>query len=89
MTDLIIDALKTIARQVQDNSVPVEDQMWTAEQIGNYMKLSAFTVSQKVVTRPGFPAPCLPTGSTKRWFAGEVIQWAKLNRGKLPIGRAS
>jgi hypothetical protein len=65
--------------------------MWSTEQIANWMGLSETTVAGRVVTRLGFPQPVVPTGSReaqKRWFADEVIEWARVNRGTLPDGRA-
>lgn len=59
-------------------------ELWTCDDIAAYMKVSAYTVANKVVVRPGFPAPFVPTGrrgkSEKRYFAGEVIDFALRNR---------
>ena len=88
-TDINIEqALIELAKQLTANQVPVQDRLWTSKDIADYMHLSDFTVCQKVVTQPTFPTPTQPTGSTKRWFAGEVITWARHNRSKLPTGRA-
>ena len=71
-------------------AVPVSDQLWDAAAIGNWMGLSPDTVADAVVVREGFPAPVQPTDARhgkRLWFADEVIQWARANRGRLPKGR--
>jgi hypothetical protein len=63
---------------------------WSVEDIGEWLGLSKFTTSQRVVTRPGFPEPIIPAGvqgAQKRWFADEVIEWFRQNRGALPKAR--
>ncbi|VVE58782.1 hypothetical protein PHO31112_05379 [Pandoraea horticolens] len=67
-------------------------ELWTAKDIAAWMGLSESTVALKVVSRPGFPSPVVPTGSSeakRRWFGDEVIEWARMNRGRLPKGRRS
>lgn len=63
---------------------------WAVDDIGEWLGLSKFTTSQSVVTRPGFPEPIVPSGGCgqKRWFADEVVEWFRVNRGKVPKGRA-
>ncbi|WP_205342194.1 hypothetical protein [Denitrificimonas caeni] len=80
-------ALIELAKQITANQIPVQDRLWTSKEIAEYMSLSDFTVLQKVVVQPTFPTPTQPTGAAKRWFAGEVILWARQNRSKLPTGR--
>lgn len=79
--------LHNIAEQITANSLPLEDRLWTAQDIGDYMQLSEFTISRKVASQPNFPDPIKPTGSSRRWFAGEVIEWARVNRARMPQGR--
>lgn len=60
---------------------------WSAEDIGSWLGLSKYTADQRVVTRDGFPKPIVPAGvqgGQKRWFADEVIEWFRQNRGALP-----
>lgn len=67
-------------------------ELWTAKDIAAWMGLSESTVVLRVVSRPGFPSPVVPTGSSeakRRWFGDEVIEWARTNRGSLPKGRRS
>ncbi|WP_197337912.1 hypothetical protein [Ralstonia solanacearum] len=71
-------------------AVPLSDQLWDAAAIGDWMGLSAETITDAVVVREGFPKPVQPTAARqgkRLWFADEVIEWARANRGRLPIGR--
>jgi hypothetical protein len=66
------------------------DQLWDVEQIAVWMKLSVDTIARSVVTRSDFPKPLQPVGTIyaqKRWFAGEIIKWAREHRAILPIPR--
>lgn len=87
----LLAALQDLVAQLKRPQVPAEDQLWTAEDIADYLKLASDTTERRVVTRPDFPVPLqpCPTGkrAAKRWFAAEVINWARLNRCKLPTGR--
>lgn len=60
------------------------DDMWDHNDIATYMKISVHTVANHVVVRPGFPMAFVPTGrkgkAEKRYFAREVIDFAKRNR---------
>ncbi|SDF23595.1 hypothetical protein [Phytopseudomonas seleniipraecipitans] len=88
----LIDAIKALVSQLSGPRVNQDDELWTSDDIANYLKLATYTIERRVVTRPEFPAPLQPclTGAraVKRWFAGEVITWARQNRSKLPSGRA-
>lgn len=88
LADKLVEAL---SRALRPSTVPIESQLWDVDAIAVWMGLSAETVSRGVVTRTGFPAPVQPTANRhaqKRWFAGEVIEWARRNRGAdLPRGR--
>lgn len=71
-------------------SVKSAPALWNAEQIGEWIGLSEYTVKQKVVCQEGFPAPVKATGlkdCSRRWFADEVIDWARKHRGALPAAR--
>ncbi|MBI6669855.1 hypothetical protein B1F73_04525 [Pseudomonas syringae] len=102
MKDLNIDAdsaellvtLRAIVVELRAPRVSIDDELWTFEDIAQYLKLSQYTVERRVVVRPGFPEalqPCASgkgTKAVKRWFAGEVIKWARQNRAKLPSARS-
>lgn len=103
MTDLNADSdsadllltLRALVTELRAPRVSIEDELWTFDDIAQYLKLSQYTVERRVVTQPGFPdafQPCA-TGkgskAVKRWFAGEVIKWARQNRAKLPSARST
>lgn len=68
----------------------LEETLWSSEQIGKWLGLSKQTVELRVVTRPGFPAALRPVDSKqaqRRWFASDVLEWARMNKGVLPAPR--
>lgn len=87
----LLAALKALVVQLQAPRVIPADELWTADDIASYLKLAVDTTERRVVTRPDFPVPLQPclTGkrAAKRWFAGEVIEWARKNRSRLPAPR--
>ena len=87
----LVAALNALVLQLSAPRVMPADELWTADYIANYLKLAADTTERRVVTRPDFPTPLQPclTGAraAKRWFAAEVITWARQNRCKLPAPR--
>lgn len=89
-TELLV-ALKQLVDQLSNPRVNQADELWTSDDIASYLKLAADTTKRRVVTRPDFPSPLQPclTGARaeKRWFAAEVITWARQNRSKLPTPR--
>ena len=89
----LVTALRALVAQLQGPSVAPTDELWTAEVVAGYLKLAVDTTERRVVTRPDFPTPLQPcqTGkrAAKRWFAGEVITWARQSRSKLPKPRPS
>lgn len=59
----------------------ITDELWRAEEIANYLKVSKKTVQNRVLKSDGFPPPrLLPFISNKnpikRWVPKEVIAWA-------------
>jgi len=88
----LLAAISNLAEQFKKTQIPVEDTLWSHIEIAGYLKLATEVVSRYVVTRTDFPEPLqpCPTGkrAAKRWFAGEVIRWAKQNRGNLPKPRS-
>ncbi|WP_250533480.1 hypothetical protein [Caballeronia sp. AZ10_KS36] len=73
-----------------ENRRPLSETLWSVDQIAQWLGLSKVTVEMRVVTRPGFPAPLRPVDSKqaqRRWFAGEVLEWARSNKGVIPAGR--
>ncbi|WP_109512557.1 hypothetical protein [Pseudomonas ovata] len=96
MTDIeqsedLLATLRALVTELRAPKVSIEDELWTTDDIAQYLKLAQYTVERRVVMQPGFPAafqPCATgTKAVKRWFAGEVIKWARQNRAKLPSPR--
>lgn len=62
-------------------AVPLSIDLWGADEIGAYLKLSPRHVSERLACRPDFPRVIrLPSESgrgVKRWKAKEVIAWAE------------
>ena len=68
----------------------LEETLWSVEQIAGWLSLSKVTVELRVVTRPGFPAPIRPVDTKqaqRRWFASDVVEWARGNQGSIPTSR--
>lgn len=89
----LLSSIHELIRQLQRPTVAAEHELWTAQDIAAYLKLSAYTVERRVVVQPGFPKSVQPcaTGAkaAKRWFAGEVITWLRQHRARLPVPRRS
>ncbi len=68
----------------------LEETLWSTEQIAKWFGLSKATVELRVVTRPDFPPGVRPVDSAqaqRRWFASDIVDWARRNRGHLPTPR--
>lgn len=89
----LLDALKSLVLQLSQPRIQPADELWTADDIAHYLKLSTDSTERRVVTRPGFPAALQPcdtgTRAARRWFAQEVITWARQNRSKITAGRTT
>lgn len=59
--------------------------LWPLAELATWAKIS-ITSARKMIARPGFPRPFEPVGQP-RWFADEVIEWARRNRGTIVTGR--
>lgn len=80
--DAIIDRIAAALAGRIAPAIPVSIDLWDAERIGAYLKVSARQVAERYACRPDFPRPiCLPTGTganqVRRWKAAEVIAWAE------------
>ncbi len=51
----------------------IEDRLWDASDIADFLKLSKKTVQNHYITQPDFPPPC---DRIKRWIPREVKAWA-------------
>lgn len=87
--------LRTLVSELRASKVSIDDELWTFDDIAQYLKLSQYTIERRVVIQPGFPKAFQPCGigkeskAVKRWFAGEVIKWARQNRARLPTKRVT
>lgn len=84
LADRIVAALE------QRKPKPLEETLWTVEQIAEWLSLSKVTVEIRVVSRQDFPAALRPVDSKqaqRRWFASDVVEWARHNTGTAPVGR--
>jgi predicted DNA-binding transcriptional regulator AlpA len=66
------------------------ETLWSTDQIASWLGLSKATVELRVVSRRDFPAGLRPVESKqaqRRWFASDVLEWARRNRGTLPAPR--
>ncbi|MBN2700817.1 MAG: hypothetical protein JXR29_05140 [Methylothermaceae bacterium] len=55
-----------------------QDDLWDAEQVGKYLKVSTWTVQNKLAYMRGFPkAVYLGDGpkAPRRWRAGDIKKW--------------
>lgn len=91
MTDLeqLLPTLERLAAAL-DKPKSLAETLWSSEQIAEWFGLSKVTVEARVVTRKGFPAAIRPVESKqaqRRWFASDVVEWARSNRGALPVGK--
>ncbi|MGT2471677.1 hypothetical protein [Paraburkholderia terrae] len=67
-----------------------KETLWSSEQIASWLGLSKQTVELRVVTRPGFPSALRPVDSKqaqRRWFANDVMEWARSTAGTIPASR--
>lgn len=78
ITELLEDIKNMLAKISQR-----DDDLWTLEDIANYMKTSTRSVN-RMMQLETFPAPVrLPTtenGGRPRWFVGEIKQFVKRYR---------
>lgn len=88
----LISSINELINQLKRPQVSIQDQLWTTQDIADYLKLAQYTVERRVVVQDTFPESMQPcaTGerASKRWFAGEVITWSRQNRARLPEPRA-
>lgn len=75
VTAILLDILKELRQQRSQ-----DDDMWTADEIADFLKLSKGSVQNKILGAQGFPSSVvLPTGG-RRWIAKEIRAWAQRRR---------
>jgi len=89
--DALVATLAELVAQLKRPNVSADEELWTCEDVAEWLKLAPDTVERRVVTRPDFPPPLQPcmTGkrASRRWFAAEVRRWARQHRSSLPVPR--
>ncbi|WNC88882.1 hypothetical protein RI103_14435 [Paraburkholderia sp. FT54] len=86
----LVSKMERIINALEKPRLAPEDTLWTSEQNANWLGMSKQTVEVRVVTRPGFPASFRPVDSKqaqRRWFASDVIEWARSTAGTLPTAK--
>lgn len=86
------DLLPVLTRLVHALEKPKkpEETLWSVDQIAQWLGLSKQSVELRVVTRPDFPAGLRPVDTRqaqRRWFASDVMEWARRSKGTLPAPR--
>ncbi|WP_157234612.1 hypothetical protein WKI13_02160 [Teredinibacter turnerae] len=63
------------------------NELWSAQDIARYVRLSTSSVQSRVICRKDFPrAVRIPTDNGlggRRWYASEVREWIRRNREPL------
>lgn len=55
------------------------NELWTVQDIADFLKVCRNTVYSSVVCKPDFPKP-VKVGCGKRWFPEEVVRWLNQRR---------
>ena len=87
LADLIRDAAREAAQEVLRQMRPSQDDggLWDAEQVAEYLGVSAYTVAYKLAYTRGFPAALrLGDGrkARRRWKAAEIKEWAEARQDR-------
>lgn len=79
---ILIEILNELRKQNISNL-----ELWAAEDIARYMRLSRSSVQSRLICRRDFPrAVRIPTsgsGGSRRWYAKEIQAWLQRNREPL------
>ncbi len=75
--DEILTKLDQLIQELKAPAIPLADTLWSAEDVGKYLHVSARTVAERYAVHPKFPRARKPGGGHPRWVASEVIDWAK------------
>lgn len=86
----LIGRIDRLIQVLERPQLKPEETLWNSEQIADWLGLSKQTVEIRVVTRPDFPAALRPVESKqaqRRWFASDVMKWARSTAGTIPASR--
>lgn len=73
MSETIDELAAKIAARL---TVPVDQQVWTAEQCAQYLGFGLRQFRERISHRHGFPTP-QALGSLTRWRASEIVAWKR------------
>jgi predicted DNA-binding transcriptional regulator AlpA len=62
---------------------PVPDEVWTAEQVAEYFKVTERTLRDWRDRDATFPQPLDLPGRALRWYVDDVVAWTLSLRGGL------
>ncbi|NDF11525.1 MAG: hypothetical protein EB060_01745 [Proteobacteria bacterium] len=74
--ELMLEKIVHYLRVIHSSS----KELWTAQDIADYVSLKKKTVQNSIITKPTFPAPVLLATGGKRWKAKEVKAWQEKQR---------
>lgn len=59
----------------------LDNDLWDADDLAQYMRLTKKTVQTHIITTEGFPNPVILATGGRRWVSSEVKAWV-LRRGR-------
>jgi hypothetical protein len=86
----LLEKMDAVLDELRKPPLPLEHALWSSDQIAAWLGLSKQTVEVRVVTRKDFPAALRPVETKqaqRRWFASDVMKWARSTAGSLPGAR--
>jgi len=89
-TKALIAAINELVAQLKKPKTALQDELWDRRTIAEYLHVAQPTLEKSILPRPDFPVPFQPVQAIqgkKLWFAKDIIQWVKSNKGRLPKGR--
>lgn len=86
----LLPRIDRLVAALERKNTDLESTLWSIGDLADWFGLSQATIESRVVTRKSFPAAVRPVATThaqRRWFASDVVAWARNNRGALPVPR--
>lgn len=83
------ETIEELAKAITANlsRIPLDKTLWTRDQCADYLRVAPGTMVETAAL-PDFPKPTRVTAATGgkgpsnlRWFAGDVIDWARARQG--------
>lgn len=87
---LVIARLDRLIAAIEKPQFKPEETLWNSDQVAEWLGLSKPTVESRVISRQDFPSALRPVDSKqaqRRWFASDVMQWARSTAGTIPPSR--